>query len=139
MASADTVSDELLAAYIDGNTSTEENAFIESSTSSEDLNEIAELSQDSMSFEDKLHFYDGDYGYWELGIPPVMDYRSDSELMDIASPRYDNIFTLENIDELFNRRSQDVSNHSCMGEEEIHEEEENIEDDDIEELLDDED
>lgn len=73
MASTDTVSDELLAAYIDGNTTTEENDFIESSIPLGDINDIKELTTDSLSFEEQLHFYNGDYGYWELGIPPVLD------------------------------------------------------------------
>ena len=96
MASSDIVSDELLAAYIDGNTTAEENTFIESSTPLEDLNDIAELSQDSLSFEEQLHFYDGDYGYWELGIPPVLgnndinDYTNMNERVNYGyEPNYE--------------------------------------------------
>ena len=139
MASTDNISDELLAAYIDGNTSAEENEIIQASMPTEDLGDIKEIAQDSLSFEEQLQFYDGDYGYWELGIPPVLDYHSDSELMDIASPLYDNIFSSVNVEELYSRKSQEVSNLSCMSEEEIHEEEGLIEADDMDELLDDED
>lgn len=139
MVSEDKISDELLAAYIDGNTTTEENEMIQASMPTEDINDIAELTQDSLSFEEQLHFYDGDYGYWELGIPPVLDYHSDSELMDIASPRYDNIFFSANNGNPFAKKSQDVSNHSYVDVEEIQEDEQFTEDDDIEELLEDED
>lgn len=72
LSSADTISDELLAAYIDGNTTAEENAFVESYAPQEDLNDISELVADAQSFEEELHLYDGDYGFWELGIPPVL-------------------------------------------------------------------
>lgn len=83
LASTDSISDELLAAYIDGNTTEEENTFIESSVPMEDLNDISELVADSLSFEEKLHFYDGDYGLWELGLPPVLDvYDSTNHLND---------------------------------------------------------
>ncbi|MBQ7697389.1 MAG: hypothetical protein IJT35_02265 [Paludibacteraceae bacterium] len=76
IASTDNISDELLAAYIDGNTTAEENEMIKASMPIEDLNDIAELSQDSLSFEEQLHFYDGDYGYWELGIPSVFQQNN---------------------------------------------------------------
>lgn len=88
MGSTDTVSDELLAAYIDGNTTAEENDFIESSIPLGDINDIKELTIDSLSFEEQLHFYDGDYGYWELGIPPVLDINdSDNHLNEATMDR----------------------------------------------------
>lgn len=80
MASADNISDELLAAYIDGNTTAEENEMIQTSMLVEDLENIHEIAQDSLSFEEQLHFYDGDYGYWELGIPPVFKMEDIEEL-----------------------------------------------------------
>lgn len=88
LASADTISDELLAAYIDGNTTAEENAFIESSAPMEDLNDISELVADTQSFEEKLHFYDGNYGFWELGIPPVLKLE-DIEELSLSTPGVD--------------------------------------------------
>ena len=139
MASADNISDELLAAYIDGNTTAEENEMIQASMPIEDLDDIKEIAQDSLSFEEQLHFYDGDYGYWELGIPPVLDHHSDSELMDIASPRYDNIFSSADNGNPFAKKSQDTSTHSYVDEEGVQEDEQFTEDDDIEELLEDED
>lgn len=88
MDSADNISDELLAAYIDGNTTAEENEMIKASMPIEDLNDIAELSQDSLSFEEQLHLYDGDYGYWELGIAPVLDINnSNNHINDIDMER----------------------------------------------------
>ena len=100
LASADTISDELLAAYIDGNTTAEENAFVESSAPMEDLNDISELVADSQSFEEKLHFYDGDYGFWELGIPPVLDQELDRQfnLNDESADEEKILLSDENID-----------------------------------------
>lgn len=80
MASTDNISDELLAAYIDGNTSAEENEIIQASMPTEDLDDIKEIAQDSLSFEEQLHFYDGDYGYWELGIPPAFQHETLEEI-----------------------------------------------------------
>lgn len=115
LASADTISDELLAAYIDGNTTEEENAFIESSSPMEDLNDISEIITDTQSFEDKLHFYDGDYGFWELGIPPVLDINDESMLNTPEELMKSEFYTYgedaENIyDPIFIQQPDD---HSC--------------------------
>lgn len=91
LASADTISDELLAAYIDGNTTAEENAFIESAAPMEELNDISELVADSQSFEERLHIYDGDYGLWELGLPPVFKIE-DIEEFPFSKHREDAVF-----------------------------------------------
>lgn len=85
MVSTDNISDELLAAYIDGNTTAEENEMIQSSMPLEDLDNIKDIAQDSLSFEEQLYFYDGDYGYWELGIPPILDIN-DNHLLSIDTP-----------------------------------------------------
>lgn len=67
------ISDELLAAYIDGNTTEAENVFIEQNSPAEELNTLSELLDDTHSFEDQISQWDGDYGFWELGIPPVIN------------------------------------------------------------------
>lgn len=85
MASTDNISDELLAAYIDGNTSAEENEMIHTTMPLEDLDDIQEIAQDSLSFEEQLHLYDGDYGYWELGIPPVFNPQKMEEFISEAN------------------------------------------------------
>ena len=95
MASTDNISDELLAAYIDGNTSAEENEIIQASMPTEDLADIQEIAQDSLSFEEQLHFYDGDYGYWELGIPPVLDNFDDTLLTKETTTMEEKIYGQE--------------------------------------------
>ena len=70
------ISDELLAAYIDGNTTESENALIENSLDADSmLSEAYEIASDSISFGEKSDWdiYDGDYGYLEMGLPPVID------------------------------------------------------------------
>jgi hypothetical protein len=72
----DNISDEMLAAYIDGNTTESENALIENSLDADSmLSEAYEIASDSISFGEKSDWdiYDGDYGYLEMGLPPVID------------------------------------------------------------------
>lgn len=69
------ISDELLAAYIDGNTTESENALIENALNGDSiLLEAYEIASDSVSFGSdfdwKLH--KGDFGFWELGLPPAI-------------------------------------------------------------------
>ena len=72
--SAREVSDELLAAYIDGNTTEEENLFVEQHIPTEEIDSIMETTEDSQSFQDYISVWDGDYGFWELGLPPVLTH-----------------------------------------------------------------
>ena len=68
------ISDELLAAYIDGNTTAEETLLIENSIRENTIiSEANEIVGDSTSFGSGFDWelYKGDYGYWELGLPPV--------------------------------------------------------------------
>lgn len=136
LASADTISDEMLAAYIDGNTTAEENAMIESSVPMEDLNDISEIVADTQSFEEQLHFYDGDYGFWKLGINPVLDINED--MIDIASPKYDNLFSQINHDDVYKNetlRNTHISEPDERENQEHEELEDHIEEDDFEELM----
>lgn len=87
LSSADLISDELLAAYIDGNTTADENAFIESSVPMEELNDISELVADSQYYDDELHIYDSDDRFWEPGMQPAMDVNDN--LSDINTPTTD--------------------------------------------------
>lgn len=69
------ISDELLAAYIDGNTTESENQLIESSLNDDSmLSEAYEIAHDGVSlgsnFDWELH--KGDFGFWELGLPPAV-------------------------------------------------------------------
>ncbi len=71
------ISDELLAAYIDGNTTADENTLIqESIVSDELLSEVVDIVNDSISFGSyNWSIHDGDYGFLELGIDPVFTYE----------------------------------------------------------------
>lgn len=72
--SAQEVSDELLAAYIDGNTTEEENLFVEQHLSEDEIDTMVETTEDSQSFQEYISIWDGDYGFWELGLPPVLTH-----------------------------------------------------------------
>lgn len=69
------ISDELLAAYIDGNTTDSENALIESTLNDDSiLSEACEIASDSVSFGSNFDWelHKGDFGFWEFGLPPVV-------------------------------------------------------------------
>lgn len=72
--SAQEVSDELLAAYIDGNTTDEENLFVEQHLPAEEIDTMVETTEDCQSFQEYISVWDGDYGLWELGLPPVLTH-----------------------------------------------------------------
>ena len=80
--SAQEVSDELLAAYIDGNTTAEENLFVEQHVAAEELNTISETMEDCQSFQDYISVWDGDYGFWELGLPPVLTHDGEINILN---------------------------------------------------------
>lgn len=67
------VSEEMLGAYIEGNLDGSEQLFVESSIQQDDsLNDlVAGTNEDTDSGYD-WSIHDGDYGFWELGIPPVV-------------------------------------------------------------------
>lgn len=70
------ISDELLAAYIDGNTTESENALIENALNDDSmLAEACEIVSDNVSFGSDLDWdiHKGDFGFWEMGLPPVVD------------------------------------------------------------------
>jgi len=68
------VSDKLLAAYIDGNTTEEENVFVEQHIPAEEIDIMVETTEDCQSFQEYISVWDGDYGFWELGLPPVLTH-----------------------------------------------------------------
>lgn len=65
----------MLAAYIDGN-ATEQESFIIESSQNEDssLDETLDVVRDSISFGgfEDVDIHKGDFGFWELGLPPVI-------------------------------------------------------------------
>ncbi len=69
------ISDEILAAYIDGNTTPEEFSLIENTLASDSmLSESLDLISDTVTFGTNFDWdlHKGDYGFWELGLPPVI-------------------------------------------------------------------
>lgn len=69
------ISDEMLAAYIDGNATPDESSLIESTLGVDNLlSESLDVANDTISFGSNFDWelHKGDYGFWELGIPPVI-------------------------------------------------------------------
>lgn len=69
------ISDEILAAYIDGNTTPEAFSLIENALASDSmLSESLDLISDTVTFGTNFDWdlHKGDYGFWELGLPPVI-------------------------------------------------------------------
>lgn len=72
------VSDELLAAYIDGNTTAEETLLIENSIKEDSIiSEANEIVGDSTSFGSGFDWelHKGDFGFWELELPPAVSQK----------------------------------------------------------------
>lgn len=71
---SENVSDETLAAFIDGNATAEEVAFIQRNMGHDELlAEAIDVVQDTVSlggYDWSIH--DGDYGFLELGLPPII-------------------------------------------------------------------
>ena len=71
----DNITDEQLAAYIEGNATADETLLIENALNNDTmLSEALDIAQDGASlgsdFDWELH--KGDYGFWELGLPPAV-------------------------------------------------------------------
>lgn len=69
------ISDEMLAAYIDGNATESEKSLIENSISDNFmLSETVDVANDAMLFGSDFDWdlHRGDYGFWELGLPPLI-------------------------------------------------------------------
>ena len=69
------ISDEMLAAYIDGNATPFESSLIESTLDVDNfLSESLDIANDTISFGSNFDWdiHKGDYGFWELGIPPAI-------------------------------------------------------------------
>ena len=103
MARFDNISDEMLAAFIDGNATPEECAEINCAIERDDVfTEASDVAQDSLSFEEKLDLWKGDYGFWELGLPPVLgedDYINDNAMkLGATTYGYEPNYELENFD-----------------------------------------
>ena len=78
------ISDEMLAAYVDGNATPDETALIESNIPDrESLQEVVDIVTDTHYMESHfdIDMHSGDYGLWELGMPPVIAESYDSEAL----------------------------------------------------------
>ena len=101
------ISDELLAAYIDGNTTKSENALIENALNGDSmLSEVCEIASDSVSFGEKTDWdiYNDDYGFLEMGLPPIVD------ALEMVSQNQDYGLSFDNDNELFGSDSYLSSN-----------------------------
>jgi|GEM_PF-1333216 len=103
----DNISDEMLAAYIDGNATESESQMIESSLDGDSsLSEAYEIANDGLSlgsnFDWELH--KGDFGFWKMGLPPVVD------ALDMASQSQDYRELFDNNNELYEPDSYLSSN-----------------------------
>lgn len=101
------ISDELLAAYIDGNTTESENALIENALNVDSmLSEVCEIASDSVSFGEKTDWdiYNDDYGFLEMGLPPIVD------ALEMVSQNQDYGLSFDNDNELFGSDSYLSSN-----------------------------
>lgn len=101
------ISDELLAAYIDGNTTESEKQLIESSLNGDSmLSEAYEIASDSAYFENNMDWsiYNGDYGFLEMGLPPVID------MLDMVSVNQDYGLSFDNNDDLLGSDNYPMSN-----------------------------
>ena len=90
---SENISDEMLAAYIDGNTTPEEFSLIENALASDSmLSESLDLISDTVTFGTNFDWdlHKGDYGFWELGLPPLV---TETDLL-VATDSIDDVSTL---------------------------------------------
>lgn len=81
------ISDEALASYIDGNAMESEKSLIQSSMSDDPiLSEAVDIANDatSLGFDFDWNLHKGDYGFWELGLPPVLNEADHMVAVDIC-------------------------------------------------------
>lgn len=120
------ISDEMLAAYIDGNTTGSENLLIENSMSDDaTLSEVVDIVNDATSFGSNFNWdlHRGDYGFWELGLTPLVTeadliVAADS-IDDVSTPMGGDSFYVQNMT-AFNINDEslscDITDNSDYGE-----------------------
>lgn len=107
----ESISDEMLAAYIDGNATESEKSLIESTMSDNSmLSEAVDIANDTTSFGSNfdLDLHNGDYGFWELGLPPALN----EEDVMAAANSIDNLIC-DNMDISFLSEHLNVDYHVC--------------------------
>lgn len=89
------ISDEMLAAYIDGNATESEKLLIENALSGDSmLSEAIDIANDANSLDNSFDWdlHKGDYGFWELGLPPVLNEEDVMAAADsIDNSKYENM------------------------------------------------
>ena len=120
------ISDEILAAYIDGNATPEESSLIENAFASDSmLSESLNLISDTISFGTNFNWdlHRGDYGFWELGLTPLVTeadliVAADS-IDDVSTPMGGDSFYVQNMT-AFNINDEslscDITDNSDYGE-----------------------
>lgn len=105
--SDDNITDEQLAAFIDGNATADETLLIENALNNDTmLSEAFEIASDSVSFGEKTDWdiYNGDYGFLKMGLPSVID------ALEMVSQNQDYGLSFGNDNDLFGSDSYPSSN-----------------------------
>lgn len=103
------ISDEMLAAYIDGNAIENEKSLIENSMSDNSmLSEAVDIANDTTSFGSNFDWdlHDGDYSFCELGLPPALN----EEDVMVAADIYDTSIGMEGEDILWTSNLNSLDN-----------------------------
>ncbi len=91
------VSEEMLGAYIEGQLNESEKNDVESQIhQSAALNDLVLTSQESETPGYDWSIHDGDYGFWELGIPPVVTQDDIKTLDDYIDNNINNTISMLN-------------------------------------------
>lgn len=114
------ISDEMLAAYIDGNAAESEKSLIENSISDDSmLSEAVDIANDATSLDNSFDWdlHKGDYGFWELGLPPVLNENDVMVAADICdtylgvgeeNPLFSNSLDISGDDILFDNELSNI-------------------------------
>lgn len=97
----------MLAAYIDGNATEQESSIIESSLNEEiSLDETLDIVRDSISFSgfEDLDIHKGDFGFGELGLPPIIteddiiNFQNNNSMAKNKTYGYESNYELDTFD-----------------------------------------
>ena len=106
------ISDELLAAYIDGNTTESENILIENALNDDSmLSEACEIVNDAVSFGSDFDWdlHKGDFGFWEMGPPPAI---TEDDIDNFMTMECNSKLTTNEIIELQGLHEIEINSHN---------------------------
>ena len=103
------ISDELLAAYLDGNTTIEETGLVLEAMTFDDIREAVQLFS---SWEDEMSVYSGDFGFLEIDINPVL-YDNTESIITSVDINDNNLSGNDPASELFNEED-DISDDNGL-------------------------